>query len=482
MAGVLILPLLAAATLALLAAVTSWRPVTAWSGVVTSGAVLVSGLALVAHRGPVPELAGGLLRADALSAYLLTVVGAVGLTATWAGLPSARTGTATRAERRYAAMVSVFLGAMSVAVLTDNLGLLWVAIEATTIATAFLVGHRGTRRALEAAWKYVMLGSVGVAIALLGVVLLYAASRSAGDATLSWVVLTSGRLPLDPGLVRVAGALAVLGLATKAGLVPMHAWLPDAHSQAPAPVSALMSGVLLAVAFYGILRVQVVVDAVVGPGLMRGLLLTAGLGSLLVSAALVWRQRDYKRLLAWSSVEHMGLMAVGAAVGGPLALAAVLLHVLGHGLAKATAFVTAGRILEVEGTSRIDEVRGLLARRPLLAGLLVTAAAVLLGMPPFALFFSEVGLVVAGWRGGLGWAMGVVLVALLVVFAGVARAVLAMVSGPAAGPDPGDTAAGSAGRGPVAPLVLALAVTAVAGFLSASVGEAIARAVAVVTG
>jgi hydrogenase-4 component F len=277
--------------------------------------------------------------------------------------------------------------------------------------------------------------------------------------------------------VRVAAALAVLGLATKAGLAPMHSWLPDAHGQAPAPVSGLMSGVLLAVAFYAILRIQAIADVVLGPGLMRGLLLTAGLGSLTVAAALILRQRDYKRMLAYSSIEHMGLLAIGAAVGGPVALAAVLLHVLGHGLAKATAFVVAGRILAVEGSSRIDDVRGLLARRPALAVPFVTAMAALLGFPPFALFFSEVGIVVAGWQAGLGAAMGAVLALLLVLFAGLARATASMVLG-GTGTDatPGVRGAG----GPLVPLATALGATAVVGLLAVPVGTVIVRAVAMV--
>ena len=261
----------------------------------------------------------------------------------------------------------LFLAAMSLAVLADNLGILWVAVEATTITTAFLVGHHRGQRALEAAWKYVVLGSVGVAIAFLGIVLLYAASVAAGTPTLSWSLLASGSIPLDPDLTRLAVALAVLGFATKAGLAPMHSWLPDAHSQAPAPVSGLMSGVLLSVALYAILRVQAISTAVIGPDFLRGLLVAAGLLSLAVAAALMLAQRDYKRLLAYSSIEHMGIMALGAAVGGTVATTAVLLHMLGHGLVKATMFVVAGRILAAEGSSRIDDVHGLLARRPDLA-------------------------------------------------------------------------------------------------------------------
>jgi hydrogenase-4 component F len=479
MQALLIVPLLAPALLGAAAVVVPDRRVALWSGTANSAILLAVAVALLVAHEPEVVLADGLLRADPLSAFMLLVIGAVGVTATWGGIERGRDGgPASRAERRYAALVCIFLAAMSLAVLSDNLGVVWVAVEATTVATAFLVGHRGTRRALEAAWKYVVLGSVGVAIALLGVVLLYAASRSAGEATLSWTVLASGQLPLDPALVRLASALAVLGFATKAGLAPMHSWLPDAHGQAPAPVSGLMSGVLLAVAFYAILRVQAVADVVLGPGLMRGLLLTAGLGSLLVAAALILRQRDYKRMLAYSSIEHMGLLAVGAAVGSPLAIAAVLLHILGHGLAKGTAFVLAGRILAAEGTARIDDVRGLLARRPKIAIPFVVAMVALLGFPPFALFFTEVAIVIAGWQAGLWPAMVLVLILLLILFAGLARATGAMVLGPAE-PDRQDTAPDTS-PGPLTPLVLALGATAMIAFLAFP--QVLSQAVSVVTG
>ena len=328
----------------------------------------------------------------------------------------------------------LFLAAMSLAVLADNLGILWVAVEATTITTAFLVGHHRGQRALEAAWKYVVLGSVGVAIAFLGIVLLYAATVAAGTPTLSWTCSPAGRSPLDPDLTRLAVALAVLGFATKAGLAPMHSWLPDAHSQAPAPVSGLMSGVLLSVALYAILRIQSISTAAIGPDFLRGLLVAAGLLSLAVAAALMLAQRDYKRLLAYSSIEHMGIMALGAAVGGTVATTAVLLHMLGHGLVKATMFVVAGRILAAEGSSRIDDVHGLLARRPDLARPLLAGTAALLGFPPFVLFFTEVAIVIAGWANGLGPAMAVALLLLLVVFAGFSRQVAAMTLGVPTGP------------------------------------------------
>lgn len=485
MPTILLVPPLAALLVGAGAATRVSALLTRLSGVLVSAVLLATGIALLAAGGPAPTLGGDLLRADPLSALMLAIVGAVGLTATWAGLaprPAAdEPRGAGRAERRYAALVALFLGAMAIAVTTDNLGVLWVAVEATTIATAFLVGHRGGPRALEAAWKYVVLGSVGIAIALLGTVLLYAASRSAGGATLSWTRLVSGVLPLDHGLVRVAAGLAVLGFATKAGLAPMHSWLPDAHSQAPAPVSGLMSGVLLAVAFYAILRIRAIADVVLGPGLVRGLLLAAGLGSLAVAAALILRQRDHKRMLAYSSIEHMGVLAVGAAVGGPIALAAVLLHLIGHGLAKASLFVVAGRMLAAEGTTTIADVRGLLARRPDLAVPLVVGMTALLGFPPFALFFSEVAIVLAGWRAGLGWAMGLTVALLLAVVAGLVRATASMVLGPAhddEAPRPSRAAGRGSDRGPTTPLVLALGVTAVIGFVAVPVGDVLARAAA----
>jgi hydrogenase-4 component F len=398
--------------------------------IASSLAVLVSGVFLVIAvlNDQVPTL-GGLLRADALSAYVLTVVGAIGLVSTWGGLGG---GGHAQTPARWAGssdgLISVFLAAMSLAVVADNIGLMWASIEATTITTAFLVGAHRTGKSLEASWKYVILGSVGVAIALLGILLIYAASRAAGEPTLSWLELSQPGLPFDPALIRAGGALAVLGFATKAGLAPMHSWLPDAHSQAPAPVSGLMSGVLLSVALYAILRVQTITDAVIGPDFLRGMLSIAGLLSLFVAAALLIRQRDFKRMLAYSSIEHMGLMAIGAAIGAA-ALPAVLLYMLGHGLVKATLFVVSGRILEVEGTPTIANVRALLVRRPGLAVPWLVAMAALLGFPPFSIFFSEVGIVLAGWSAGMGIVVGIALALLLVIFASLTRLTVALTIG-----------------------------------------------------
>lgn len=469
------------------AAAAALRPRDGW----TRGADLAAGIVLLACslglladvrlNGPVTA-AGGLLRADALSAFLLVVIGAVAVTALWGGL--APRVARTRPDGRYVALICLFLAAMSLAVLADDLGVLWVAVEATTIATAFLVGHHGGRFALEAAWKYVVLGSVGVAIAFLGLVLLYAASLAAGEPTLSWSSLASGDIALDPALARMALALAALGFATKAGLAPMHSWLPDAHSQAPAPVSGLMSGVLLSVAFYAILRVQAISDVVLGPGFMRGMLVAGGLLSLAVAAGLILTQRDYKRLLAYSSIEHMGILALAAAAGGVLATTALLLHMLGHGLIKAVMFVMAGRILASEGSSKVADVRDLLGRRPDLARPFLAGTAALLGFPPFVLFFTEVAIVIAGWQAGLEIPIAVALVLLLVVFAGIARHAAAMTI--SAGPEGRAGLAtespavdgGRPGAGRSTPVLLALGVAAVLGFAAWPLAGVLADAAA----
>ena len=421
----LVLPLLGCALLA----TAGWRPWTAWAAVGANAGVLGVAIALsvrVVRHGAVVG-AWGVLRADALSAFMALVIGAIALLASWLGV---RTISLEMVEGRcsqgratlYAALVQAFVATMVLAVLAANLGVLWVGVEATTIATTFLVGHRRTKGSLEASWKYIVICSVGIALAFLGTVLFYLAALHAGGhsaGALDWTSLMANARHLDPSLVRLAFALVVLGYGTKVGLAPMHSWLPDAHSQAPAPVSALMSGVLLTVAFYAILRFKAICDLAVGPGFARTLLVIMALLSLAAAASLLLTQRDYKRMLAYHSIEHMGLIALGAAAGIQLAIAAVLLHILGHGLAKSVLFLTSGEIMAEEGTSQMDKVRALLARRPVLGGLFGVGLLALLGFPPFSLFVSELVMVRAEFQVGLGWAAGLALVAMVVIFIGV---------------------------------------------------------------
>ena len=413
-------PILAACGYGLL----GWRPATAWIGACGAAGLLAAAITIavaVAHAGPRTAL-GGLLRTDALSAFMLIVIGAIGLAAT-AATPAyfAAEITAGRATPRTAArhslLVALFLAAMAAAVLAANLGVLWVAIEATTICTAFLVGQRRTRAAVEAAWKYVVICSTGIALALLGTLILNYAATSAGKPGLDLAALTATAHSMDQPVTRIAVVLLILGFGTKVGLVPLHAWLPDAHSQAPAPVSALMSGVLLSVAFYAILRVKTIADAALGAGFARTILLVMALATLAVAATLLLAQRDYKRMLAYHSMEHMGLLGLGAAIGTRLALAAVLLHILGHGLAKAVLFLGSGRILQLTGSSQVNDVRGLAAQDPVLAGCIGLGVFALLGFPPFSLFASELGMFRAGFSAGLGWVITPALMLVLVITA-----------------------------------------------------------------
>ena len=445
-----------------------WRPVTAWLAPAVAALILAAAITLaVAQPGPRAAL-DGLVRTDPLSEFMLIVIGAVGLLATaatpaWLRGEIAAGRASTRTAARHSLLVQLFLAAMAVAVLAASLGVTWVAIEGTTVATAFLVGQRRTRAAVEAAWKYVVICSAGIALALLGLLLLNAAAAHAGAGTgLDWARLAAAR-QLNPAVTRIAVALLIVGFGTKAGLAPLHAWLPDAHGQAPAPVSALMSGVLLSVAFSVILRVQAIADLTLGDGFPRMLLAVLGLGSLLLAASLLIRQRDYKRMLAYSSIEHMGLIALGAAAGGPLALAAVLLHMLGHGLVKGSLFVSAGRMLQVTGTSRIDGVRGLASRVPLLAGCAGAGVLALAGFPPFSVFASEMGIIRAGFSASLGWVFAIALALMLVITAALFGHTSRMLLG--AGPGvthPAGDAAGGTVAG-LAPAVAALAACAVLG-------------------
>jgi hydrogenase-4 component F len=420
----LITPLVAASAVALL----GWRRPTAWALAAAGAVILACGIALAAELDGVPRLAvGHILRADPLTATMLIVIGAVGTLSCLASIgyidaELSHGHTTARGARHYGVLLGIFLAAMSLAVVANNLGVVWVAIEATTVATAFLVGHRGTRTALEATWKYVIICSVGIAFAFLGTVLLYFVGQHAGggSSALNLDVLLTHAGQLDSSVTRLAAGLLLIGYGTKAGLVPFHTWLADAHSQAPAPVSALMSGVLLAVAFSALLRVKSVIDVALGTGFLRTGLLVVGLLTMLVAAALLVGQRDYKRMLAYSSMENMGLIAVAAAGGTELAIAALLLHVLAHGLGKTVLFVAAGQLQVAHGSTTIADVTGVLGRSRVVGVAFAIGTVVLLGLPPFAMFASELSIARGLTSNHLAWALGVALLFVLISFAALA--------------------------------------------------------------
>jgi hydrogenase-4 component F len=310
----------------------------------------------------------------------------------------------------------------------------------------------------------VVICSAAIAIAFLGLVLLYYAARHTGldgEQALDWATLTGSAHQLDPAVTRIAIGLAVIGFGAKAGLIPLHAWLPDAHSQAPAPVSALMSGVLLPVALYAVLRVKAIADPALGAGYLRTLLLIMALATLALAALLLIGQRDYKRMLAYSSMEHMGLIALAAAIGTQLAIAALLLHMAGHGMAKTVAFLSSGHILHRHTSSQIADVRALATRMPLLAGMFGLAVLALLGFPPAALFASELGIARAGASGGLIWATAAAFTLVVAAFAAIAAHTGRMLLGP---PPVPETVAAQASDPPAA-FTLTAATPLIAGLL-----------------
>ncbi len=447
-AALLLPPLLAAA----LAAAVPYRRAVGWAGgvlaLVSLGAALDLGRRVLAG-GAVVAGSQELLRADALSALLAACVALVAALAAWLG-PGLAPGDEPRQARRFHVFAPLFAFTMLSAVTTNNVGLMWVAIEATTITSAMLVPLDVTKASVEASWKYVLLGSVGIALAFGGTVLGYfdfvslAGSR---EAVLNWTVLRAAAPALHAPVVQLAFVFLLVGYGTKAGLAPMHTWLPDAHAEAPAPLSAMMSGVLLAVAVYALVRWKAVVDAAVGPAFSSRLLLALGVLSLAIAALSLVIQRNYKRMLAYSSIEHTGLVCVGLALG-PLGAAAAMLHLVNHTLAKATMFLLAGRILGRYRTTEIARVSGLLQAMPGTGWLFLAGTLALAGLPPFGLFVSELALVRAGFAAGRPWLMGLVLALLSVAFVGLVAHANRMLYGP----PPAEVAAGRESRWPLLPL------------------------------
>jgi len=414
------------------------------ANVVGALVMLVAGLLVVVDviaNGP-QVAAGGVLRVDALSALLLLVIVGVGTIAAVYSVGYLRHDVAHGETTEdqvgwYYLGLHAFLWTMLSAVVVDNLGLLWVAIEATTLASALLVGFYRTKAALEAAWKYLILCTVGITFALFGLLLTYKASDlvlGEQGATLNWTELLVVAPRLDPGLMKLALVFVVVGFGAKAGFAPLHAWLPDAHSQAPSPISALLSGVLLNCALYGILRLVPIVTASVGPELPRNLLVGFGLLSIGIALPFILIQHDLKRLLAYSSVEHIGLIVVAAGLGSGLALYVGLLHLLNHAITKPLLFFAAGEIVQRYGTRRMHKIRGAVRAVPVGGPIFLLGAFAIAGLPPSGIFLTELGIVTASFN-SQAYVIGIVLMALLAtIFAAICAHVLPMVLGRPARP------------------------------------------------
>ncbi len=317
----------------------------------------------------------------------------------------------------YYLLFNLFCFSMFVVPAVNNLGMLWVAIEMTTLISAFLVGFYNNKESVEAAWKYIIICSVGIVFALLGTILFsYAFSLSGGIKSLNWSDIVANAGMMDKNILKLAFIFILVGYGTKAGLAPMHTWLPDAHSQAVAPISALLSGVLLKTAIYAILRFGVIVIKGVGFQYFGNLMILLGLISLIISSGFILVQKDLKRLLAYSSIEHVGIISIGFGLGAPLAVAGALLHVFNHAVTKSLMFFGAGNIVGAYQKHNMNSIRGVIAARPFTGIMMLLGMFALIGIPPFSIFVSEMLIIIAAFIKGSYLVAGSLLIFLAVIF------------------------------------------------------------------
>jgi len=338
--------------------------------------------------------------------------------------------------RFYHAMYQVLMFAMNLALVANNIGLMWVAIEIATLTTVLMVGIYRTHEALEAAWKYFILGSVGIALALFGTILVYMAARPVigeGLEAMVWTVLVAHAAKFDPALLNLAFVFLLLGYGTKVGLAPMHAWLPDAHAEGPTPISAVLSGLLLNVALYAVLRFKMLLalnPVAIAPG---PLMVIMGLISCVFAAFMLYRRRDIKRMFAYSSIEHMGIIVFAFGMGGPLANFAGLLHMTMHSLTKSAIFFAVGHIAQVKGTQKIADLGGLTVTHPVLGWGLVLGVVAIAGAPPLGIFMSEF-LVVSSTFARQPWLATALVFGILVAFGGLFLRLGSIAFGEPSGP------------------------------------------------
>jgi hydrogenase-4 component F len=443
---------------------------------ISAGSLLVA-LALLGHEHGVQ----GWTRIDALNLPIIAVAALIGLTTAIfsAATVEAETFDGLRA-RAYHAAFQVFMGAQALALVSDNMGVMWVAIEIATLASVLMVGVHGTPAAVEAAWKFFILCGVGIALALFGTILLYLAAQpvvGSGDPGLSWAALRAVAAQCDPGVLSLAFVFLLVGYGTKAGLVPLHSWLPDAEAEGPLPICAVLSGLLLNAALLAILRAQSIIGAnpaALAPG---PFLIGFGLASLLLAAFALWRRRDARRLFAWSSIEHIGLATIAFGIGGAVASLAGIIHLLGHALVKSAVFFAIGAATQIKGSRQIADIGGLASSHPALGWGLALGIAGLAGMPPFALFVSELGLVAEG-AARFPWLVLPMALGLLVAAAALIRALHALCLG-APTPDQPVRGAFALPGGTLwatAPVWLHLALAAALGFAAPPAFTALLRA------
>src|ERR1700732_3424584 len=417
-AAVLLIPI---GTAALLAILPGYR-LTARLNVGASLAAFLAALSLFVVERPQP---GPYVLIDDLNIVFIVLNTFVGFTTSIFSASyiahELETGRLTPVYLRfYHAMFQTMMFGMNLAFVSNNIGLMWVAVEIATLTTVLMVGIYRTHAALEAAWKYFILGSVGSAFALFGTILVYLAARPVvgeGQHAMVWTLLIQHAGDFDPALLNVAFVFLFLGYGTKVGLAPLHAWLPDAHAEGPTPISAVLSGLLLNVALYALLRFKILLaanPAAIAPG---PLMVTIGLISLVFAAFMLYRRRDIKRLFAYSSIDHMGIIVFAFGMGGPLANFAGLLHMTMHSLTKSAIFFAVGHVAQVKGSQKIADIKGLTTSHPILGWGFVFGVVAISGLPPLGIFMSEF-LVVSSTFARQPWLAIVLALGILVALGG----------------------------------------------------------------
>ena len=408
--------------------------------------VLVLGVklfqAVLAKNGGAVTEWNEFLRADALSAWMVLLISVVSLSTSLYAVHYFRRDLAAgaltaRRAREFSVLTPTFASGMLLVVLANNLGVMWAAVEVAALSSVFLVALYNRKTSLEAAWKYVMLGSLGLVLALFGTICAYAAAIHPGGGdeampSFNWSSLLALAPQLNPQLITLAFIFVLVGYGTKAGLAPMHTWLPDAHSEAPSPTSAMLSGVSLKVAVYALLRFHILTTACLGTGFSRHLLLGFGLFSMVLAGPFILTQKNLKRMLAYSSLEHVGLICIGVGMNSPLTVFGALLHMGYHALTKPVLFFAAGNIHQHYHTLDFRRIGGGVARTlPVTALVLGVAAVAVSGLPPFGLFVSELLIVTGGFTSQQSWVSVVSLAALIAVFCGVLIKLSGLLLGPA---------------------------------------------------
>ncbi|MBI3433409.1 MAG: hydrogenase 4 subunit F [Hydrogenophilales bacterium] len=391
--------------------------------------------ARIVEEGPM-TVGNGWFFIDSFNVFLVTLTAFVAFTTALFSRPYMRIEEehgrlSTARLRLYHSSYQIFIGMMILALTTNNMGILWVSMEGATLATVLLVSLYRTPASLEAAWKYFILCGVGIALALFGTILLYFAAEKvlgSGGTALLWTQLNGVKTQLEPTVLQLAFVFLLVGYGTKVGLVPLHSWLPDAHAEGPTPVSAVLSGLLLNVALYAVMRSKVLVDGALGNDMAGNLMMGFGLLSVVVAAFLINRQTDVKRMFAYSSIEHMGLVTFAFGMGGTVASFAGLLHMTMHSLTKSAIFFTVGHATQKAGTQLMSDIRGLIKTNPTIGWGLMLGTIAILGVPPFGVFASEF-LIITTAMHEHPWATPFLLIALGVAFASIFGKVQPMVFG-----------------------------------------------------